>query len=204
MQPGGWDAIRRQERFIAAAGGGLALLPAGGCPGPAVVDVAQVVRLVALDTQWWLQEGPKPAGPTSSCPASSESAVIDSVRAALRTAGQRVVVVVAHHPPASGGVHGGHFGWQDHIFPLRNIKPWLWIPLPLIGSVSGSRRRSRRWASPGRQRPRRRRRPGRPWWRERTTAQGGCIACSWVPTTATCGGHPSRSRCWTCPASRAG
>ena len=36
MQPGGWDAIRRQERFIAAAGGGLTLLPAGGCPGPAV------------------------------------------------------------------------------------------------------------------------------------------------------------------------
>src|SRR5436309_11924013 len=32
-------------------------------------------------------------------------------------------------------LHGGHFGWQDHIFPLRNIKPWLWIPLPLIGSV---------------------------------------------------------------------
>src|SRR6266581_2306754 len=91
MQPGVWDAIRRHVRFIAAAGGGPALLPAGGCPGPAVVDVGQVVRLVALDTQWWLQEGPKPAGPTSSCPTSSESAVIDSVRAALRTAGQRVV-----------------------------------------------------------------------------------------------------------------
>jgi len=134
MQPGGWDAIRRQERFIAAAGGS-ALLPAGGCPGPAVVDVGAVVRLVALDSQWWLQDGPKPQGTTSSCPAASEGAVIDSVRAALRAAGQRVVVVAAHHPPASGGVHGGHFGWQDHIFPLRNIKSWLWIPLPIIGSV---------------------------------------------------------------------
>ena len=135
MQPGGWDAVLRQERFIAAAGGGPALLPAGGCPGPAVVDVGAVVRLVALDSQWWLQDGPKPAGPTSSCPAATEGAVIDSVRAALRAAGKRAVVVVAHHPPASGGVHGGHFGWQDHIFPLRNIKPWLWIPLPIIGSV---------------------------------------------------------------------
>jgi hypothetical protein len=135
MQPGGWDAIRRQERFIAAVGGGPALLPAGGCPGPAVADVGTVVRLVALDTQWWLQDGPKPDGPTSSCPAASEGAVIDSVRAALRTAGKRAVVVVAHHPLASGGVHGGHFGWQDHVFPLRNIKSWLWIPLPLIGSV---------------------------------------------------------------------
>jgi hypothetical protein len=135
MQPGGWDAVLRQERFIAAAGGGPALLPAGGCPGPAVVDVGAVVRLVALDSQWWLQDGPKPAGPSSSCPAATEGAVIDSVRAALRAAGKRAVVVVAHHPPASGGVHGGHFGWQDHIFPLRNIKPWLWIPLPIIGSV---------------------------------------------------------------------
>src|SRR5256712_10680780 len=35
MQPGGWDAIRRQERFIAAAGSGAALLPAGRRPRPA-------------------------------------------------------------------------------------------------------------------------------------------------------------------------
>jgi hypothetical protein len=135
MQPGGWDAIQRQERFIAAAGDGAVLLPGGGCPGPVVVDVGAVVRLLALDSQWWLQDGPKPQGPTSSCPAPSEGAVIDSVRAALQTAGKRGVVVVAHHPPASGGVHGGHFGWQDHIFPLRNIKSWMWIPLPIIGSV---------------------------------------------------------------------
>src|SRR5439155_25067176 len=73
--------------------------------------------------------------PTSSRPTSSGTGGIDSVREAVRTAGQRVVVVVAHHPPVSGGVHGGHFGWQDHIFPLRNIKPWLWIPLHLIGSL---------------------------------------------------------------------
>jgi len=135
MQPGGWEAILRQERFIAAAGGGPGLLPAGGCPGPAVRDFGTVVRLVALDTQWWLQDGPKPQGPTSSCPAATEGAVIDSVRAALRTAGKRDVVVVAHHPLVSGGAHGGHFGWQDHVFPLRNINPWLWIPLPLIGSA---------------------------------------------------------------------
>jgi len=139
MGPDGWDAIRRQERFIAAGGvgggGGAALLPSGGCPGPALVDVGSVVRLVALDTQWWLQEGPKPQHPASSCPADSEREVIDSVRAALGTAGARHVVVIAHHPLVSGGPHGGYFGWQDHVFPLRNFKSWLWIPLPLIGSV---------------------------------------------------------------------
>src|SRR2546427_12435020 len=63
MLPGGWDAIRRQERFIAAAGGGLTLLPAGGCPGPAVGDVGQAVRVVALGTPGWPHERAQPAGP---------------------------------------------------------------------------------------------------------------------------------------------
>src|SRR5438094_6900265 len=83
MQPGGWDAARRQERFIAAPRQAhVACLPAGGGLRPAVLDVGRVVRLVALDTQWWLQEGPKPQHPASSCPADSEREVIDPVRAA--------------------------------------------------------------------------------------------------------------------------
>jgi len=61
--------------------------------------------------------------------------VIDSLRAALGTAGGRRVVVIAHHPLLSGGPHGGHFGCHDHVFPLRAWKSWLWLPLPLIGSV---------------------------------------------------------------------
>src|SRR3989454_4707101 len=100
MQPGGWDAIRRQERFIAAAGGGRALLPAGGCPGPAVVDVGQVVRLVALDTQWWLQEGPKPERPTFSCPAGSAGGGIGFLPAGFRPTRQPGRGVVGPPPPA--------------------------------------------------------------------------------------------------------
>src|SRR5438034_267085 len=111
MQPGGWDAVRRQERFIAAQRDAhVTFLPGGGCPGPAVLDVGRVVRLVALDTQWWLQEGPKPQHPASSCPADSEREVIDSVRAALGTAGARHVVVIAPHPLVSGaGTFGHHY-----------------------------------------------------------------------------------------------
>jgi len=90
---------------------------------------------VVADTQWWLQDGPKPHDPGSSCPTDSDREVVDSLRAALRTALDRRVVVLAHHPLESGGPHGGHFGWKDHVFPLRAVKSWLWIPLPLIGSA---------------------------------------------------------------------
>jgi hypothetical protein len=105
------------------------------------VDIGRRLRLVFLDTQWWLHHGPKPTDPGSQCPADSEPEVVDSLRGALRGAAGRLVVVAAHHPLASGGEHGGHFGWEDHLFPLRSLAPWLWLPLPWLGSLYPAARR---------------------------------------------------------------
>jgi hypothetical protein len=132
----GWEAVRRQGAYIAARGGpGVTLLPKDGCPGPVVSDVGAVLRLVALDTHWWLHDGPRPVHPTSSCAADSEEEVQAALAEALATAGGRQVVVVGHHPLDSGGPHGGHFSWKDHLFPLRAWKSWLWLPLPGPGSA---------------------------------------------------------------------
>lgn len=137
----GWAAIQRQAAFIDSAGRGLvALRPRGGCPGPDVVDVGSRLRLILLDTQWWLHHGPKPRDPVSQCPADAEGEIVDSLRAALAHASGRLVVVAAHHLLVSGGEHGGHFNWRDHIFPLRAAVSWLWIPLPLLGSLYPSAR----------------------------------------------------------------
>lgn len=130
----GWNAIRRQEAFLREAGG-VELQPQDGCPGPVVRDVGARVRLVVLDTQWWLHGGPRPVGSASPCAQKTEDEVAASLVAAIRAAGDRRVVVVGHHPLASGGPHGGSFGWKDHVFPLRAWKKWLWLPLPVIGSA---------------------------------------------------------------------
>ncbi|HEU5303315.1 MAG TPA: metallophosphoesterase, partial [Gemmatimonadales bacterium] len=131
----GWAAVRRQEAFIDSAGAGtIHLLPGGGCPGPRAVDLGRV-RLVLLDTQWWLHHGPKPEHPESECAADAELEIVDSLRTALAVSPDRLVVVAGHHPLTSGGEHGGYFGWMDHVFPLRPVAPWLWLPLPLIGSL---------------------------------------------------------------------
>jgi Calcineurin-like phosphoesterase len=137
----GWQAIKRQQAFIDSAGGGkISLRPRGGCPGPYVVDLGIRLRLVLLDTQWWLQSGPKPEDPSSDCPADAEGEIVDSLRAALAGAPDRLVVVAAHHPLVSGGEHGGHFNWRDHLFPLRAAVSWLWVPLPWLGSLYPSAR----------------------------------------------------------------
>jgi hypothetical protein len=132
----GWDQVRREAAYVVERGGpGVRFLPEGGCPGPVTVDVGRSVRLVVLDTQWWLQESAKPVHPTSTCPADSEAEVLGALRDAVLGAAGRHVLVAGHHPLASGGPHGGHFPVVDHLFPLREFRKWLWLPLPIVGSA---------------------------------------------------------------------
>ena len=139
----GWDQVRREGRYVVERGGAnVRFLPEDGCPGPVTVDAGRSVRLVLLDTQWWLHKWDKPLHPSSSCAADSEDEVREGLREAIRGASGRHVFVAAHHPLASGGPHGGHFPLMDHIFPLRNVKKWLWVPLPIIGSIYPLARRN--------------------------------------------------------------
>jgi hypothetical protein len=132
----GWNAIRRQDTLVRQFGGDdVRLAPGGGCPGPDVVDIGEHVRLIAMDSEWWLHNDVKPYGESSPCPLKTYDEVTDSLAGALRDKGDRHAIVLTHHPLRSGGIHGGSFTLGDHIFPLRNFKRWLWVPLPLIGSI---------------------------------------------------------------------
>jgi hypothetical protein len=82
---------------LRASGPAVALLPPAGSGGPGVVDVGQHLRLVLLDTAWWLLEAD----------GDERRAVLDGVAQALETAGAREIVIAAHHPFDSGGPHGG-------------------------------------------------------------------------------------------------
>jgi hypothetical protein len=132
----GWNSIRRQDSLVRQFGGtDVRLAPSGGCPGPDVVDLGTHVRLIALDTEWWVHNDVKPYGDSSPCPTRTYQEVEDSLAGALRDKGQRHAIVLTHHPMRSGGSHGGSFTVNDHIFPLRNWKRWMWLPLPIIGSL---------------------------------------------------------------------
>lgn len=113
----GWRYIRRQDRYVDDRGDGrVAMLPNDGCPGPEVLDLHPTLRLIIIDTQWWLQAGgSRPEGPSSECAVKTEAQVVDSVRTVLRTAGGRRTVVVGHHPLVSGGEHGGYFDWPTYL-----------------------------------------------------------------------------------------
>jgi hypothetical protein len=132
----GREAVKRQEERVEARGGpAFTYAPTGGCPGPEPIDVSDRLRLVALDTTWLLLAGMRAPSWASDCATSTQAAVLEALRAAVAGAGGRDVVIVAHHPLVSGGPHGGHFNWRQHLFPLTEVKEGLWLPLPIVGSI---------------------------------------------------------------------
>lgn len=107
----GLYSVRFQEQIISslARGRNVRLLPGNGCPGPVMLDIGRL-RLVALDTQWWLHSYIV-RDSTSNCPTNNVAAVTSTLRNQVRPEGDaRVVLVAGHHPLMTGGVHGSYCG----------------------------------------------------------------------------------------------
>lgn len=129
------ESLLRAEAYGQSIAGGLAeFRPARACPGPDTIDIGKHVRLVLLDTQWWLFEEPVEDVPAA-CRQKSREAIIDALRSALRAPDGRHVIVAGHHPMVTHGPHGGYFTMRQHVFPLRDKFRWGWIPLPVLGSL---------------------------------------------------------------------
>jgi hypothetical protein len=107
----GLYSIRFQEQMIASLGRGrnVRLLPGNGCPGPVMLDVGRL-RLIGLDTQWWLHSYIV-RDSSSNCPTGTVGTVTAALREQVRPPGQaRVVFVAGHHPLMTGGPHGSYCG----------------------------------------------------------------------------------------------
>jgi len=130
----GLASLRNQETYIELRKSEyISQIPSKGCPGPETLDLGDHLRLIIVDTQWLLQE--REHRPEGECRNKSEEEVFSALDKAIESAGNRSVLIAAHHPPETNGPHGGFFTWKDHIFPLRALNKSLWIPMPVIGSL---------------------------------------------------------------------
>lgn len=101
----GFVRIRNLANFLdreRARSGALSyLVPQGGTGGPFVLDWGDDVRILFLDTAWWLLNANEGA----------RDQTLREIGAAMRTAGDRRVMFVAHHPFRTAGSHGGEFSF---------------------------------------------------------------------------------------------
>jgi len=100
----GLDAVSRQRDWIdeLATSHDVRLSPEDGCPGPSSEDIGDVVRLITIDTEALLRS------PAPRCGTAAD--FYDRLTLVLRASSDRPVVLLSHHPLASGGPHGGNVG----------------------------------------------------------------------------------------------
>ena len=109
----GAATLKRQEDFIEAyPESPTDFLPSMGCPGPEVKVLSQPatvsdkrVVLIALDTHWWLMMNTqwRPG-----CEAVTTDDITERLKQQLAKHKDDFVIVAAHHPLLSSGLHGGY------------------------------------------------------------------------------------------------
>ena len=116
--PAGLKAVRRLEKYIEKQlPGQNAFIPTNGCPGPEVVDVAPLVRLVAINTPWFTHPFDRPEAPDTDCKTLTKEEFREQLQDLIDETKNRNVLLLGHHPVVTNGVYGGHEPLSRHLSP---------------------------------------------------------------------------------------
>jgi hypothetical protein len=128
--------VRRQEQFVESwLDRGNTFLPDDALPGPHEISLGDGVCVVAVDTQWWLMDAPRPTGESDDYDVREPVDLLLALQDLLVRRDDELVLLIAHHPLQSMGRHGGRYPALDHVFPLTQLHRKAWIPLPGLGSL---------------------------------------------------------------------
>ena len=135
-KPGGLAAMKRQDKYVKSADlDGVRVKPDDGCPGPEFIEIGESAVIVLIDSQWWLQDWSTEKDINDKCGIRSRFGFLSDLSNELNDYKEKQVIIAAHHPPISSGSHGGYFTFSDHVFPLTKLNKYLYVPLPVIGSI---------------------------------------------------------------------
>lgn len=138
----GLDTVAALEKRFNTKLGHHIFIPSKDCPGPKIKDIGDNIRIIGINSQWWLHPFRKALPIDSDCNNSTKVHILDELNEAIETADGRQVIIMTHHPIISGGVYGGALNIIEHIFPFRHDKPHNKTFLPLYGSLSLNYRRN--------------------------------------------------------------
>lgn len=112
----GIAGLSREEKDIT-------LFPPPGQIGPATREHLPWL-LIALDSELYIQTGGK----------DFPWQTLDSLVVTARKKNLYPLLLL-HHPIKTAGAHGGYFPLGAHLFPLRIMSRYLYLPLPGLGTV---------------------------------------------------------------------
>lgn len=121
--------LTAQENFIAGYKKKTSqLIPKNAC-GIAFISLSNDVELVAINSQWFMEDWDKHTEINSGCSIKTREQFFEELDGHLQENPQKTILLAMHHPLMSNGVYGGQYSLQQQIFPLEKN-----IPLPIVGS----------------------------------------------------------------------
>jgi hypothetical protein len=132
---GGYQQVLNQYRYITSLNRpNVHYVPSDVCPGPQEIPISDKVTLVVIDSQWWLHKFDKPSI-RSGCENNTEAELLSTLQEIVSRNEDKLLIFAAHHPFITFGRHGGYYNLKQHLFPFTDLKPNLYIPLPILGSI---------------------------------------------------------------------
>ncbi len=128
----GLKMVRKlEERIEKERDGANIFIPSKGCPGPEISDLSEHLRVIAINTHWWMHPFDIPEAPDADCKNLTREEFMESLEEAIEESEGRNILIIGHHPVISSGVYGGHMPFKKHMYPA-----------PILGSFYAAYRQN--------------------------------------------------------------
>ncbi|MFK7969417.1 MAG: BamA/TamA family outer membrane protein [Bacteroidia bacterium] len=141
--PQGWIMVQNLEKLVSSWKLPRVTWPIqNGCPGPVVYDKGATLRMVFIQTQWWNHPYDKPTAVDVACDIITERDFYEEMEDILREASDKNILLIGHYPLLAVDPTDGKMSWKQHLFPLTDARPKMYIPLPVFGTIYASMRQN--------------------------------------------------------------
>jgi hypothetical protein len=137
---GGVDGLELEEDFLKARFNDADVLqPNNGCPLESI-DVSDQVQLIALDTQWFLEDWDANPKMNDKCEIKTREKLFNEIEGELKKNANKTIVFAMYHPLITYGQHGGKYPLIHKDFFSTFIKP-----VKTLGAISKQDRYNERY-----------------------------------------------------------
>ena len=119
------DEIEKKVRFM----------PNNACSGPDDAQLTDRVGLIGFNSAWYLADWTRDDEVSEGCDFTNRDAATLALADEIKGYRDQVKIVMLHHPLQSNGNRGGRYSTSQHLFPLADLIPGAYVPLPIIGTV---------------------------------------------------------------------
>ena len=133
---GDFDRLERlEEYFDDEVDKKVRFMPNNACSGPDDDELYDRVGVIGFNSSWYLADWARDDEVSEGCDFTDRDAATLALADEIRGYRDQVKIVMMHHPIQSNGNRGGRYSFSQHLFPLADVIPGAYVPLPIIGSV---------------------------------------------------------------------